>query len=73
MSSYVFGKIAAYARFDFWFFCHAQVCRFLEMREHHWESFKNISSKTGKIKRALLQFTPESFSTTKWMEPSSSW
>ncbi len=35
-----------------------QVCKFLEMREHHWESFKNISSRSGRIKRALLQFTP---------------
>ena len=35
-----------------------QVCKFLEMREHHWESFKNISTRTGKFKRALLQFTP---------------
>ena len=34
------------------------VCRFFEMREHHWESFKNISTRTGRIKRALLQFTP---------------
>lgn len=34
------------------------VCRFLEMREHHWESFKNISTRTGRIRRALLQFTP---------------
>lgn len=36
------------------------VCRFFEMREHHWESFKNISTRTGRIKRALLQFTPGS-------------
>jgi hypothetical protein len=25
------------------------------MREYHWESFQNISSKSGKLKRALLQ------------------
>ena len=45
----------------------------LEMREHHWESFKNISSRSGKIKRALLQFTPESWSRTSWLDPSSSY
>ena len=35
-----------------------RVCHYFEMREHHWESFKNISSKTGRVKRVLLQFTP---------------
>jgi len=49
------------------------VCRFFEMREHHWESFKNISTRTGRIKRALLQFTPESWSHTRWLDPSCSW
>ena len=34
------------------------VCKWLEMREYHWESTKNISTKGGKLKRALLQFTP---------------
>jgi len=32
-----------------------QVCKFLEMREYHWESFKNINTRSGKLKRALLQ------------------
>ena len=34
------------------------VGKWLEMREYHWESTKNISTKGGKLKRALLQFTP---------------
>lgn len=50
-----------------------QVCKWLEMREHHWESFKNISSKTGKLKRALLQLTPESWNHSRWLDPGCSW
>ena len=49
------------------------VCKWLEMREHHWESIKSIESKKGKIKRALLQFTPESFNSTRWLDPECSW
>ncbi|MEJ1288356.1 phosphatidylserine synthase 1 [Cricetulus griseus] len=37
------------------------VCRFLEMRTYHWASFKDIHTTTGKIKRAVLQFTPASW------------
>ena len=49
------------------------LCRWLEMREHHWESIKNISSKSGKLRRALLQFTPESLAPTRWLDPGCSW
>jgi len=49
------------------------VCRWLEMREHHWESLKNINSKTGRLKRALLQFTPESWNHARWLDPGCSW
>lgn len=49
------------------------VCWWLEMREYHWESIKNISSKTGKMKRAILQFTPESWSHARWLDPGSSY
>ena len=49
------------------------VCRWFEMREHHWESIKNIKTKKGKVKRALLQFTPESFNSTRWLDPECSW
>ena len=34
------------------------VCKMLEMRNYHWESIKDIDSTTGKLRRALLQFTP---------------
>ena len=43
------------------------------MREHHWESIKNIKTKKGKMKRALLQFTPESMTPTRWLDPGCSW
>jgi len=48
-----------------------QVCKFLEMREYKWESIKNISGAKGKFKRALLQFTPESWSAVRWLDPNS--
>lgn len=49
------------------------IVRWLEMREHHWESIKNIKTKKGKMKRALLQFTPESMTPTRWLDPGCSW
>jgi len=49
-----------------------QVCKFLEMREYKWESIKNISGAKGKFKRALLQFTPESWTHVRWLDPNSS-
>ena len=50
-----------------------QVCKFLEMREYKWESIKNISGAKGKFKRALLQFTPESWTHVRWLDPQSSY
>merc|ERR1711915_1161432 len=50
-----------------------QVCKFLEMREYKWESIKNISGAKGKFKRALLQFTPESWTHVRWLDPNSSY
>lgn len=50
-----------------------QVCKFLEMREYKWESIKSINTTSGKFKRALLQFTPESWTiNVRWLEPESS-
>lgn len=48
-----------------------QVCKFLEMREYKWESIKNIRTAKGKVKRALLQFTPESWTMVSWLDPNS--
>lgn len=48
------------------------VCRKLEMRNYHWESIKDIHSTTGKIRRAVLQFTPVSWYNVRWLDPHSS-
>ncbi|XP_061467641.1 phosphatidylserine synthase 1 [Rhineura floridana] len=48
------------------------VCRWLEMRTYHWASFKDIHTTTGKIKRAVLQFTPASWIYVRWFDPKSS-
>uniref|UniRef100_A0AAQ6AB70 Phosphatidylserine synthase n=1 Tax=Amphiprion ocellaris TaxID=80972 RepID=A0AAQ6AB70_AMPOC len=48
------------------------VCRFLEMRTYHWASIKDIHTTTGKIKRAVLQFTPASWTYVRWLDPKSS-
>lgn len=32
--------------------------------------YRNIQSTTGKIRRAVLQFTPESWTNMKWLDPS---
>ncbi|XP_047239445.1 phosphatidylserine synthase 1 isoform X2 [Girardinichthys multiradiatus] len=48
------------------------VCHFLEMRTYRWASIKEIHSTTGKIKRAVLQFTPASWTYVRWFDPKSS-
>ncbi|XP_013861282.1 phosphatidylserine synthase 1 [Austrofundulus limnaeus] len=48
------------------------LCRFLEMRTYRWASIKEIHTTTGKIKRAVLQFTPASWTCVRWFDPKSS-
>lgn len=36
-------------------------------------SFRDISSTSGKIKRAVLQFTPESWTHVRWLDPKSTY
>uniref|UniRef100_UPI00358F70C1 phosphatidylserine synthase 1 n=1 Tax=Myxine glutinosa TaxID=7769 RepID=UPI00358F70C1 len=48
------------------------TCRFLEMRTYHWESVRTIHTTTGKIKRAVFQFTPASWTSVRWLDPTSS-
>ncbi|XP_054732607.1 phosphatidylserine synthase isoform X2 [Anastrepha obliqua] len=48
-----------------------KICKALEMREYKWASIKDISTTTGKIKRVVLQFTPESFTSIRWLDPKS--
>lgn len=49
--------------------CGLKICKILEMREYKWASIRDISSTSGKIKRAMLQFTPESFTPVRWLDP----
>ncbi|KAJ8321797.1 hypothetical protein KUTeg_000268, partial [Tegillarca granosa] len=50
-----------------------EICKKLEMRNYHWESIKDIHSTTGKIRRAVLQFTPASWTHVRWLDPNSSY
>ncbi|XP_052763400.1 phosphatidylserine synthase 1-like isoform X2 [Mya arenaria] len=47
------------------------LCRSLEMRNYHWESIKDIHTTTGKIRRAVLQFTPATWTHVRWLDPNS--
>ncbi|XP_064652491.1 phosphatidylserine synthase 1-like [Lineus longissimus] len=49
------------------------VCQKLEIRSYNWESIKDIHSTTGKIKRAVLQFTPASWTAMRWLDPNSTY
>ncbi|CAL8067915.1 unnamed protein product [Calicophoron daubneyi] len=47
-------------------------CRWLEMRNYDWDSIRDIQSARGKLKRAVLQFTPRSWTPTRWLHRNSS-
>uniref|UniRef100_T1JP00 Phosphatidylserine synthase n=1 Tax=Strigamia maritima TaxID=126957 RepID=T1JP00_STRMM len=49
------------------------ICKKLEMRSYKWESIKNIQSTTGKIQRAVMQFTPSSWTHVRWLDPNSTY
>ena len=57
--------------FGIW--CGLRICKMLEMREYRWVSIRHIHSTTGKIKRAVLQFTPESWTSVRWLDPKCSY
>uniref|UniRef100_A0A183C4D5 Phosphatidylserine synthase n=1 Tax=Globodera pallida TaxID=36090 RepID=A0A183C4D5_GLOPA len=48
--------------------CGLGICRWLEMRQFHWESIKNIRTFRGKLMRSVMQFTPESWITVNWLQ-----
>lgn len=54
-------------------YCGMLICRKLEMRKYNWERFKDIQSTTGKIQRAVLQFTPMTWIRVRWLEPKCSY
>ncbi|CAJ0941402.1 unnamed protein product, partial [Mesorhabditis belari] len=45
-----------------------RISNFLSMKSFHWESIKDIKSTRGKVRRAVLQFTPESWSQNNWTD-----
>lgn len=49
--------------------CGLKICKLLEMREYKWASIRDISTTTGKLKRAVLQFTPVSWTAVRWLDP----
>lgn len=53
--------------------CGLKICKMLEMREYKWASIRDISTTTGKLKRAVLQFTPVSWTTVRWLNPKSTY
>lgn len=53
--------------------CGLKICKILEMREYKWASIRDISTTTGKIKRAVLQFTPVSWTEIRWLDPKSTY
>ncbi|KAK7574264.1 hypothetical protein V9T40_011455 [Parthenolecanium corni] len=50
-----------------------KICNCLEMREYKWVSIRDIRSTTGKLKRAVLQFTPVSWTHVRWLDPNSTY
>lgn len=46
------------------------ICRKMEVRQFHWESIKHIKGTRNKLKRAVLQFTPQEWGKIRWLDPS---
>lgn len=42
---------------------------FILFFDHRWVSIRDIESTTGKLKRAMLQFTPGSWTSVRWLDP----
>ncbi|KAF1747042.1 hypothetical protein GCK72_023500 [Caenorhabditis remanei] len=47
-------------------FAGLQVCKFLSMRNYHWESIRNTLGHRARFKRVVMQFTPESWDDFDW-------
>ena len=50
-----------------------KLIQWMEVRTFHWESIKDIRGTRGKIKRAVLQFTPQEVTHIRWLDPSSTY
>ena len=45
-----------------------RLCGYLEMKEYHWRGFMRIESWSGRLHRAVLQFTPQSWQKVRWRQ-----
>lgn len=45
------------------------ICKKLEMRTYYWESIKDLHGATKKFRRAVMQFTPVSWTSVQWFDP----
>ena len=46
--------------------CGMMTCHYLEMKSYHWRGLWKIPTLKGKLKRAVGQFTPYSWTTYQW-------
>ncbi|VDD77449.1 unnamed protein product [Mesocestoides corti] len=53
-------------------YCGMLLCQWFHARSYQWESIRDIRSTRGKLKRAVLQFTPVSWTPTHWLDRNSS-
>ena len=44
------------------------LCSYLEMKEYHWRGFMHIPSWSGRLQRAVMQFTPQSWQKVRWQK-----
>ena len=42
------------------------LCNYLEMKEYNWRGFMRIPSWSGRLHRAMLQFTPHTWQKVRW-------
>jgi len=47
--------------------CGVKLCTYLELKQYKWEGTLNIPHRRGLLKRAVLQFTPESWTVVQWL------
>jgi len=47
--------------------CGFKLCTYLELKLYEWDGIMSIPNRRGQIKRAALQFTPESWTVVEWL------
>lgn len=43
-----------------------KLCDYLEVRRYEWSGVRDIPALTGKVKRVIMQFTPERWTKVRW-------